>query len=54
MKLENINLETKEGQLLWAALIEFTTKVHKDKTPHEVIDMLELIWQNCKPDEISN
>lgn len=44
MKLEDINLNTEEGQLLWVALIELTTKLHTDKTPYEVIDLLTNIW----------
>lgn len=38
--LNQIDRSTPEGRLLWAALIELTTRLHTDKTPYQVINKL--------------
>lgn len=47
-RLSRINTGTMEGMLLWAAIIELTTKLHTDKTPDEVIGHLTEIWNNLE------
>lgn len=44
--LNDIDRSTKEGQLLFAAIIELTTRLHTNKTPDEVIEMLWGIHNN--------
>ena len=39
-ELNQINTETKEGKMLFAALAKITTESQKDKTPDEVISQL--------------
>lgn len=42
--LNKINYQTNpEGRLLFAAIVELTTKLHTDKTPNQVIDRLNEI-----------
>lgn len=38
--LNDINRETPEGKLLWAALIKISTEYEKDRTPDEIIGQL--------------
>jgi len=44
--LEKIDLSTHEGKLLQAALVILTTKVHPDRTPDEVIQLLYLLYES--------
>lgn len=39
--LNEIDRDTKEGRLLFAALVKITTEILTDKTPYEVLGMLE-------------
>lgn len=43
MTLEGIDLTTIEGRFLWAAVVELTTRLHTDKTPNQVMDLLRKI-----------
>lgn len=40
LTIEGMDLNTHEGRLLQAAIIEITTGLHTNKTPYEVIDLL--------------
>lgn len=48
---QQINRETVEGKLLFAALIELTTRLHTNWTPDEVIKRL---WEIHKNTETAN
>lgn len=39
--LNQIDVKTPEGRLLWAALIKITTETDRNKTPYEVLQKLE-------------
>ena len=39
--LKEIDRTTKEGRLLFAALVKITTESQTDKTPYEVLEQLE-------------
>ena len=39
--LNEIDRTTKEGRLLFAALVKITTEIQRDKTPYEVLEQLE-------------
>ena len=41
--LNQIDVTTKEGRLLWAALIKITTECERNKTWYEVLRQLEVI-----------
>lgn len=41
MELKEININTLEGRLLFAAVAKITSESHSDKTPEEVIGQLE-------------
>ncbi len=45
----DFDLSTMEGKLLWGALIELTTKLYTNKTPYEVLDLLEEVFDRCHP-----
>lgn len=46
----DFDVSTLEGKLAWAACIELTVTTHKDKTPYEVIDYLEDIFNKTHPE----
>ena len=46
--LNDFDFTSKEGKFLWAALIELTTKLHTNKTPSEVLDLLSVIVKDNK------
>lgn len=43
IELNQVNTNTDEGKLLLASLAILTSELHTDKTPNEVIDLLNIL-----------
>ncbi len=53
-ELKEINLETLEGQYLFAALAKITTESQRDKTPDEVMEQLFILKEKMQLNDYNN